>query len=122
MTNLSKVTVSFLFVPRKKAWERRCAWPQALERWPGRLFAIKLRINGGFEMFFSLYFDHSPLLHPPSEQVSIWGSYGRDEARAPDLSFANAWKRWCNRSVHFFRSKNIFSTPTATFSNVVVEL
>jgi len=52
MTNLSKVTVSFLFVPRKKAWERRCAWPQALERWPGRLFAIKLRINDGFGMFF----------------------------------------------------------------------
>ena len=33
-----------LFVPRKKAWERRFAWPQALKRWPRRLFAIKLRI------------------------------------------------------------------------------
>ena len=50
--NLSKVTVSFLFVPRKKAWERRCAWPQAPKRWPWRLFAIKLRINDGFGMFF----------------------------------------------------------------------
>jgi len=39
-------------VPRKKAWEGRCAWPQALKRWPGRLFAIKLRINDGFGMFF----------------------------------------------------------------------
>ena len=50
--SLSKVTVGFLFVPRKKAWERRCAWPQALKRWPRRLFAIKLRINDGFGMFF----------------------------------------------------------------------
>ena len=55
------------------------------------------------------------------EQVSIWGSYGRDEARAPDLPFENAWKRWCNRSVHFFRSKKN-STPTVTSSNVVGEL
>ena len=91
--NLSKVTVGFLFVPRKKAWERRCAWPQALKMWPRRFFAIKLRIKDGFGMFFSLYFGHSSLLYPPSEQVSIWGSYGRDEARAPDLPFANAWKR-----------------------------
>ena len=52
MTNLTKVTVSFLFVPRKKAWERRYARPQAPERWPGRLFAIKLRINDGFGIFF----------------------------------------------------------------------
>jgi hypothetical protein len=42
------------------------------------------------ESFFSLNFVHSSLLYPPSEQVSIWGSYGRDEARAPDLPFANA--------------------------------
>ena len=64
--------------------------------------------NNGFGMFFSLYFDHSPLLHPPSEQVSIWGSYGRDEARAPGLPFANARKGWYNRCVHLFRSKKIF--------------
>ena len=51
MTNLTKVTVSFLFVPRM-AWEGRCARPQAPKRWPGRLFAIKLRINDGFGMFF----------------------------------------------------------------------
>ena len=90
---------------------------RATQAWP---------IKGAEDLFvrnvFLLYFGHSSLLYPPSEQVSIWGSYGRDEARAPDLPFANAWKRWCNRSVHFFRSKNIFSTPTATCSNVVGKL
>ena len=44
-----------LFVPRKKAWERRCARLQAPERWPGRLFAIKLHINDGFGMFFAVF-------------------------------------------------------------------
>ena len=69
---------------------------------------------------FSLYFDLLSPLYPPAEQVSIWGSYGRDEARAPELPFENAWKRWCNRSVHFFRSKHIFrrQLPPAPTSSV----
>ena len=77
----SKVSVVFLFVPRKKAWQTKFAWPQALKRWPGRLLAIKLRINDGFGMFFWLYFVHSSLLYPPPGLVSICGSCGRDEAR-----------------------------------------
>ena len=70
MTNLSKVTVSFLFVPRKK---------------DGREGALDLRpLRGGQDdclpsscasmmvlECFSLYFDHSSPLYPPAEQISV---------------------------------------------------
>ena len=39
---------------------------------------------------FLLNFDHSSPLYSLAEQVAIWGSYGRDEARAPGLPFLNA--------------------------------
>ena len=58
--NLSQSYCWFLFVPRKKARERRCSWPQALKRWPRQLFAIKLRINDGFGMFFRCIFSTRP--------------------------------------------------------------
>ena len=72
------------------------SWPQAHKRWQGRLFSIKLPINDGLECFFAQTseskapFDYSSPLCPPVELASIWGSYGRGEARAPGLPFANA--------------------------------
>ena len=55
------------------------------------MFALRiLTVLPGLEPPTMLHFDHSSPLCSPVEQVAIWGSYGRDEAQAPDLSFANA--------------------------------
>ena len=51
------------------------------------MFAIELPINDAFGMFFALFWPLVPTVSPV-EQVAIWGSYVRDEARAPDLPFA----------------------------------
>ena len=122
MKNLSKVTVSFLFVPRKKAWERRCARPQAPKRWPGRLFAIKLRINDGFGMFFRCIL--TTRLHCTHLLSRFLFEAPMGATRHEPQTFHSRMHEKDGASGVFtsFAQKNMFSTPTANCSNVVDKL
>ena len=111
-----------MFVPEKSAWERMFAWPQALKRLPGRLFSIKLPINGLLEFYFCFILTTRPhclyLLCMFLFGASM-GATKHEHQAFPSRMHKKDGEQGVFAS---FALKNVFSTPTANCPNVVGEL
>ena len=119
--NSPKLQLDFFLCPSKKPWKRRCARPQAPKRWPGRLFAIKLRINDGFGMFFRCILTTRLTLCFGLSRFLFGAPMGATRYEHQSFHSRMHVKDGATGQFTSFAQKN-FSTPTATSSNVVGEL